>query len=61
MGKHTAKECRANIEIVTPGHAYCRICGQTYKRTYHYGKEGWQRKEDDNRLIEYIREERRHS
>jgi len=56
MKEHHAKECRASIEIITPTTASCRICGQTYKRTYYYGKAGWQMKADDNRLIEYIRE-----
>ena len=53
---HFAKECRANIEIVTPDTARCRICGQTYQRTNYWGKEGWQRRKDDKRLIEYIRQ-----
>lgn len=55
MTKHDAKECRANIEIITSNTAQCRICGQTYKRTNYYGKTGWQLKEDDNRLSEYIK------
>ena len=52
---HTAKECRNNIEVITSGTAQCKICGQTYKRSKNYGKSGWQKKEDDNSLIEYIR------
>ena len=55
MKEHTLKECRANIEIVTPNTAICSICGQSYKRSFNYGKAGWQRKEGDNRFLEYIR------
>lgn len=54
--KHFAKECRASIEVITPNTAQCRICGQTYKRSRNYGKDGWQRKNDDNRLLEYIKD-----
>ncbi len=52
--QHYAKECRASIEIITPEMAQCPICGQTYKRTNYYGKVGWQKQGDDNRLYEYI-------
>ena len=54
MERHYAKECRANIEIVTGNTAQCRVCGQTYKRVKCYGKEGWSMKNDDS-LLEYIR------
>jgi len=57
--RHTAKECRENIEIATSGTAYCRICGQSYRRSKNYGRAGWQKKENDNRLIEYIRAQRK--
>jgi len=55
MNKHYAKECRANIETITTEAAQCRICGQTYKRVRRWGKDGWQLRDDDNRLLEYIR------
>ena len=55
MRRHYAKECRASIEAVTCNTAQCRICGQTYRRSKNYGKEGWQLKQNDNCLIEYIR------
>lgn len=58
MVRHFAKECRANIEIITPETAQCRICGQTYQRSRNYGKVGWQLRGDDNRLLEYIRNQR---
>ena len=56
MKRHYAKECRANIDVITCNTAQCRICGQTYKHSRNYGKDGWQLKEADNRLIEYIHE-----
>ena len=55
MKRHTAKECRDNVEVITPETAQCQICGQTYKRSRNYGKEGWQVKEGDDRLYEYIK------
>ena len=58
MDKHTGKECRASIDVITGNTAQCRICGQTYKRVRNYGKPGWQARGDDNSLIEYIRKER---
>jgi len=56
MKRHYAKECRANIEVITPNTAQCKICGQTYRRTNYYGKQGWKMREDDDSLIQYIRQ-----
>ena len=56
MQKHYAKECRESIEIITPITAQCRICGQLYRRSRFYGKDGWQLDKDDNRLSQYINE-----
>lgn len=54
MQKHYYKECRASIEVVTSNHAYCRVCGQGWHKTYNWGKDGWGMDKDDNRLSEYV-------
>jgi len=54
MKGHYAKECRAGIIVVTTQSAYCPICGQRYKRTRYYGKDGWRADPNDNSLYSFI-------